>query len=214
MAQAGPAVSGKDHAGFSWRVGYASPDLVSLFLEQVKQKKVASSVKNGAVELARLVNEHVTTCPPAAGDGALDSDVLLVGYSQGAWVINYFLQQYQALSSLIEGGVILFGDPEYEGASVYAQRTGGPSGNGLARWADWLYSRPIDPYIPFAPATRQELRDFSLSYCLVRLGYFDPICHVGPEKSSLGVHLLYGEAGGPIDQAVNWVEKMHINGPQ
>lgn len=201
------------HAG----VGYAAPDILSLIKETASSKEVANSVRNGSTELARLVKQHLDSCPPASNDEALDSDIVLVGYSQGAWVVNHFLKNNPTQATQIEGGVLLFGDPQYDSSSNYTHQNGAKTvtGIGLARWGAWLFARPINPYMPLGsdPASK-ELRGFSASYCFRNLLLTDPVCHAGGTLvqmlANVPAHFMYANKGGPMDQAIAAMEKNHI----
>jgi hypothetical protein len=189
---------GLDIAGYG--VPYTSITLVELLKQSTKN---SPNVQEGVKLLTDHVRSQKDSCP--------DQRVALVGFSEGAWIVDKFLHDASSdLTSRITA-VVLYGDPQFDHTATdfVALST---SGDGVARSSSKI---AISPYLP------KSLSGRAVSYCLSeevgtlkrRQGH-DPVCNfslltsagindlnscllgvVNNKLSSGCVHLHYKTAG-------------------
>lgn len=141
---------------------------------------------DGSIALNNQLTERYKACP--------GERFILVGYSEGAWVIHDYLKNLGAGALDRIAGVALLGDPQYVRTGIIPK----------------LYpNHAIAPYFP--PALQERAASWCVSYNLpaAKRTVFDPICHFsGPDvtnclKATQGdigeswcPHLRYVETGG------------------
>ena len=131
--------------------------------------QAAPSVLQGTSSLGqrtlRYLREDLTTC------------LVLVGYSQGAWVIGDYFWQNPAIEARVLSrftAVLLFGDPRFDSSSDVDE--GAAEGAaGLLRWQGPLFgnvSLPPDLQLPLHGLYYEGQSDTVRSYCVPE----DPVC--------------------------------------
>ncbi|MFD3620961.1 cutinase family protein [Streptomyces sp. NPDC058676] len=161
------------------------PDWVRLVRSRFSREQ-EEEVNNGAIALNNQLTERYRACP--------DEQFILVGYSEGAWVIHLYLKNLGTRVLDRIAGVALLGDPQYARTGVIPK----------------LYpNHAITPYFP--PAVEGRAASWCVSYNLptVNRTVFDPICHFSGFsitnclKAAQGAldeiwcpHLRYVETGG------------------
>lgn len=145
-------------------------------------KRIDSQVRSAAKVLSGLVTTKLTACP--------DQDIVLAGYSQGAWVVDLFIQDYAKVAAKLEA-VLLFGDPQYKPClkpkstdCITTLNVANATGVARDKYLRNLVGlgSDIPKYLPIPnPAYTDEgptaLWDRTRSYCLAwDANNFDPIC--------------------------------------
>ena len=142
---------------------------VKVLLSDALITGVAPSVLQGTAALGqrtlRYLREDLTTC------------LVLVGYSQGAWVIGDYFWQNPAIEARVLSrftAVLLFGDPRFDSSSDVDQ--GAAEGAaGLLRWQGPLFgsvSLPADLQLRLHGLYYEGQSDTVRSYCVPE----DPVC--------------------------------------
>jgi hypothetical protein len=150
---------------------------------------IASRVNEGAKLLDSMVNKIVDDMA-SAGCTDDQGDIVVAGYSQGAWVADRFVQQYASDARNLEA-VVMFGDPAYK-PCVSVIRNGdciGTQGvpdimrdesgkylktSGIVRqppFGAWAQSAAVPRYLPVPDShpteeTADELWRNTRSYCI------------------------------------------------
>jgi DNA-binding beta-propeller fold protein YncE len=148
--------------------GYGVPYTTITLVELLKQtKKSFPNVQEGVRLLSDHLQSQATSCPKQRET--------LVGYSEGAWIIDKLLHDASSDLTGRVTAVVLYGDPEFDhtAGDFVALST---DGDGLARSVVPKFA--ISPYLP------QGLSGRAVSYCLSetvgtihpRLAH-DPICN-------------------------------------
>ncbi|MET7988736.1 cutinase family protein [Streptomyces sp. NPDC005281] len=161
------------------------PDWVRLVRARFS-KQQEEEVINGSIALSDQLTKRYKACP--------GERFILVGYSEGAWVIHDYLKSIGTKVLDRIAGVALLGDPQYVGTGIIPK---------------FYPNHAIAPYFP--PALKGKAASWCVSYNLpaAKRTVFDPICHFsGPDitkclKATQGEidetwcpHLRYVETGG------------------
>jgi hypothetical protein len=154
----------------SYGVPYTSITLVQL-LKQIRNS--FPNVQEGVKLLSDHIQSQKAACP--------DQREALVGYSEGAWIIDKFLHDASSDLTGRVTAVVLFGDPEFDHTATDFVRLS-KDGDGIART---ISKFAISPYLP------QGLTGRAASYCLSeRIGTVhkrtthDPVCNFTSSKLS------------------------------
>ena len=135
-------------------VRYPKVDAVPFVSDLGTWSIVQKAVSEANTELASEVNAHFIGCP--------NERFILVGYSEGAWVIGEFLRTAGSATLKRVAGVVLYGDPQFDPTGILRSFPGLPAFG--------------PPYVP--PAVADRFVSYCLSYNLPdgsRVAY-DPIC--------------------------------------
>lgn len=134
------------------------------FVQDVTTWQIAQrAVYEGATQLDNEITASYVSCP--------QERYVLVGFSEGAWVIDNFLRTAGTAVTNRIAGVVLYGDPQYPAGQQ------GPAA-GIARIA---YNLP-DPYVPTTVSNR--FMSLCVSYNITDNGRkrtaYDPLCMYNP----------------------------------
>jgi len=141
----------------------------------VKMRTIVSDVVDGSLALEAAVKHYTALCPA--------SQFELVGYSEGAWVVDYWLHFHQSEARSHVKAVQLYGDPNYY--EVYRQdRHGIHAYEGLSRLAGLTFGWYGPPYPN--PNTPYPVKTVCISK--------DPVCGKGYTESATEYALQFGAA--------------------
>lgn len=173
--------------------GVGSPYLGVAITELIGQAGIGADVPEDVANGVSGLKDQIDT---ALSAGCGDQDIILSGYSEGAWVINEFLSQHQDLAKNLEA-IVLFGDPQFDGCNPnksescnrYVQRS--TNGDGVVRAL--APKLAVSPYVPAPLITpdpgdddaNTELQENTVSYCSSeyrtvrrkKVEYHDPVCN-------------------------------------
>ncbi|GAA2656563.1 cutinase family protein [Streptomyces vastus] len=124
-------------------------------------EKEQPDIVDGAAALSSQINRRISQCQHAP------ERFVIVGFSEGAWVIHQYLKKApQQILNMISG-VALLGDPQYTGTGIIPKR--------IPKYA-------ITPFFPREIARRAT--SWCLSYYLpaAKRTVADPICMYGNRK--------------------------------
>ncbi|MDA3627365.1 cutinase family protein [Saccharopolyspora sp. WRP15-2] len=128
----------------------------SEFFSQIVDQQNRDPISRATGDLKDAATNAANRCHPAR--------LVLVGYSEGAWIIDQWIQNADSTQLSQIAAVLVLGDPQWDN---------GDHGQGLARRANL----GINPYIPSKP-----LGDRFTSLCLPR----DPVCGEGYGNDVVG----------------------------
>lgn len=138
-----------------------------------------SSLNIGVTNLAGEVNNLATSCP--------STNIVLVGYSQGAHVINNVLANGYLTASAKNhiSAVVLLASPTFHGGDRW-NAPGAPTGNGTFGSSSWnLGGYQRQTYIP--PDYRLDYLPIVRSYCLSG----DQFCQSNYTAAGAAIHASY-----------------------
>ena len=134
-------------------------------------RTIVSDVTDGAKALEAAVQHYTALCPSSSFE--------LVGYSEGAWIIDYWLHFHQSEARSHVKAIELYGDPNYYQAYGHDVFGSVVAYQGLSRIAGLTYGWYGPPYP--APKTPYEVQ----TLCLLN----DPVCGLG-YKDTIAEHAV------------------------
>lgn len=141
-------------------------------------RTIVSDVVVGSDALNTAIQNYMALCKPGK------SKFELVGYSEGAWVIEYWLHFHQSEADKYVKAIQLYGDPNYY--EVYGHdRHGVHAYQGLSRLAGLTFGWYGPPYPN--PNTKYRVN----TVCIPK----DPVCGKGYTDSLAEHALQFGTAG-------------------
>lgn len=213
--------------------GMPYPRLTWAEFDAMKKKPlpVGIFVDKAADSLNKFVL-HITEASRLAGCAPDANDIVIAGYSLGAWITDRFVQRYPTTAAKAEA-IVLFGDPQYKPCVVVTRRpdcirtVGVPdlitdpknhilNTTGMAR--GFVTGAEIPDYLPIpdSPATEEsaeELWQHTHSYCVYETdanGYvtaYDPVCAFNWDLSQKrrDYHVHGYSDKGVFDEAVGFL---------
>ena len=143
----------------------------------IKMRTIVSDVVDGSRALQAAIRHYTAVCS--------SSKFELVGYSEGAWVVDYWLHFHPGEARNDVKAIQLYGDPNYY--QVYRHdRHGVHAYQGLSRHAGLTFGWYGPPYP--TPNTKYQVR----TVCIPK----DPVCGKGYTDSLTEHALQFGAAAG------------------
>jgi hypothetical protein len=158
-------------------------------------RTIVSDVVDGSNALNTAIRNYMALCPSGK------SKFELVGYSEGAWVIEYWLHFHQSAADKYVKAIQLYGDPNYY--EVYGHdRHGVHAYQGLSRLAGLTFGWYGPPYPN--PNTPYRVK----TVCITK----DPVCGKGYTDSLTEHALQFGAAGKCLISDCPHLDRHYDNG--